>query len=157
MILRALVLCVLLCGALVAQVWLIQPPVIAPPPSANPSGEEPEVSIDPPVEPDALARYQEIVERPLFSRNRRPPVEIEEEEPEEEVVEEEPLEPLKGVLQAVIATEGKRLALLEDDDGDMHWLRPGEAIQGWMLEEINAGSAVFVHDGEQQTLRLREY
>lgn len=88
-----------------------------------------------------LAAYEEIIERPLFRRTRRPPEptpEVDEAEAEEATDEEE-REALKELfaLIGVVTAPDKRVAILKDlREGKVRRLLHGQRAGDWAVEEI---------------------
>lgn len=99
-----------------------------------------------------------IVDRPLFSQNRRPP-------PEVEIVETEPepppppppppVEQLGLVLQAIIMGFGEPLVIMVDLSGTTLRMRPGDEFNGWTLDEVEPERVHFVNRGQRQTVQMR--
>lgn len=89
-----------------------------------------------------LSQYDEIIERPLFLNNRRPPEVL------PETAQGQPDESGELRLLGVILTPERMLALLQFDGSDKATrLKIGEKAAGWQLEAISAGS-VLLRKGE---------
>jgi hypothetical protein len=104
------------------------------------------------------AAYAEVIERPLFMPDRRPPEPEEtlEEEPEP-VVELTPVDKLD--LIAVIMTPDLTTAWVRVPDRPRPLkVRPGEDVAGWSAKEIRADRLVLERQGMSDTvLLLRNY
>ncbi len=89
--------------------------------------------------------FEATLERPVFSRNRRPkadaPVVLSQE--------------LALKMQGVSGTDGDRRALLIPmDGGERLRLREGEEYQGWTLSEIGDHHVVFLRGDTKQRLEM---
>lgn len=83
-----------------------------------------------------LSQYGEIVERPLFLTNRRPPEETPLEAPP---AAEPPKEEQQLTLLGVVLTPEATMALVQDDKtGKVSRLRVGERINLWQLQAVQA-------------------
>jgi hypothetical protein len=102
-----------------------------------------------PVQPFQVAplnNYRNIVERPLFLTERRPP----EEAPEETPISESPVGDEDLVLLGVVLTPDTNMALLQvDQRGQVARLRVGEKVNGWELQSVEANQ-VNLHNGEKE-------
>jgi hypothetical protein len=109
-----------------------------------PALEEPALVVPP------LAAYAPVVERPLFSPTRRPPVAA---APSPAVA------PARGgelTLRGVVLSPHKRIALIETEGApEPRWLAEGETLQGWTVEEVHAGHIVLSDAGATRQLALR--
>lgn len=115
----------------------------------------PEVEIEPfvPPPPD---RFTEIGERPLFVPSRRPFVPPPEGEAEDPAVEEPPPEPLLAELVGTVLAGDQRAALVQEQDAAApRRLAIGQTVDGWRVEEVEAGRALFRRGDEVQVLELR--
>ena len=85
---------------------------------ALPGLDEPEVAVPP------LAAYAAVVERPLFSPSRRPPVVAE--------ATAAPTAPARKLtLRGIVLSPHKRIALIETEGApEPRWLAEGETLQG---------------------------
>lgn len=100
-----------------------------------------------------LEDYQEITERPLFYATRRPPPP----EAPEVAVQEEPEEekPIALTLIGVMVVSDSKIALVQNDDTNkVIRLKPGEEIENWQLQTINANSIVLNKNDETKELPL---
>jgi hypothetical protein len=108
-----------------------------------PGLEEPVLVVPP------LAAYAPVVERPLFSPSRRPPVAA---APSPAVA------PARGgelTLRGVVLSPHKRIALIETEGArEPRWLAEGETLQGWTVEEVHAGHIVLSDAGATRQLAL---
>lgn len=102
-----------------------------------------------PVEPFQVAPlndYRDIIERPLFLADRRPP----EETPEQSTVSETPAADEDLVLLGVVLTPDANMALLQvDQGGQVARLRVGEKVKGWELQSVQANQ-VHLNNGEKE-------
>ena len=93
----------------------------------------------------AIETYQAVLERPLFSPNRRPPLE-----------ESTAIAALKGfnfTLMGVLIDMNLRLVLLRrHGDGKAIRMREGEEIAGWTLLEVALDFIVVERDGQEEIL-----
>lgn len=98
-----------------------------------------------------LARFEELIERPLFSASRRPPSEEAPKSPEAA-----PEAPLDLVLRGVVLTGNRRIALLQSEKGERKALRllAGDSHAGWVLKAIEADNVTFERDEEIRVLEL---
>lgn len=115
----------------------------------------PEVEIEPfvPPPPDS---FTEIGERPLFVPTRRPFVPPPEAEAEAIPVEEPPPEPLLAELVGVVLAGQQRAALVQEQGAaGPRRLAIGQTVDGWRVEEVEAGRALFRRGDEVQVLELR--
>jgi type II secretory pathway component PulC len=106
----------------------------------------------PPRAPDDAA-VEQIAARPLFSASRQPylapPAPVEEAA--------EPSRPsLPLELAGTYLTENDQAALLLVSGGSPTWLRKGQLIEGWQIEDIGQDRVELRKDGRQQVLQLRE-
>ena len=94
-----------------------------------------------------LETYGEILERPLFSMERR-------------AVRQLPSSSsatgnLDATLIGIISTNTKSLVLMRlDDSGEVIQLLEGDRIKGWMLVSVSQERAIFESGGEEVTLEL---
>jgi len=130
----------------------LAPTVTAAPPGAPAL----EVAERPPLPraPDAAA-VEQIAARPLFSDTRRPY-----QPPAEPVVEEAAPEPAQPGLPLELAgtylAGGDRAALLLPAGGSPEWLRKGQLIEGWRIEDIAQDRVQLRKGNRQQVLLLRD-
>lgn len=129
----------------------LAPTVTAAPPVAPPLavGERP-----PPPRPPAEAAVGQIAARPLFSDTRRPyqppPEPVAQAAPERA----QPALPLE--LAGTFLTATDQAALLLVSGGSPAWLRKGELIDGWRIEDIAQDRVQLRKGDRQQVLLLRE-
>ncbi|HXH03626.1 MAG TPA: hypothetical protein VNN09_09930, partial [Candidatus Competibacteraceae bacterium] len=131
---------------------LSHPPTLPPLPAGNPApvAGGGALALPPLKELPPLSAYQEIVERPLFLPDRRPPAE--EPPPPEPVAEEG-----EWLLQGVMITEDVTVALIQPQGGEGKTLllRVGDNLDSWSVESIAADQVVLSReDGESRTLPL---
>ncbi len=151
-----------LAGILALQ-WHDWPPGSLP---ALPSPDSDQVSAGPtPLAPDLLARveawedkgaYAEVIERPLFLPDRRPP---EEDAGQDQALTEVESASLDGLdLTAVIMTPDETVAwVLDQAKQGLVKLRTGEDVAGWKVQEIRKDRLLLERQGETNTLLLRIY
>jgi hypothetical protein len=138
--------CVLAASLLVVQ-WF-NPPSVEEVTSApnQTSSNEFEVTPVQPFQIDPLNDYRDIIERPLFLAERRPPEEV----PEEMPASETPVDDEDLVLLGVVLTPDANMALLlVDQGGRIARLRVGEKVNGWELQSVQANQ-VNLHNGEKE-------
>lgn len=133
-----------LCAALTAAVvWEWRHPP-HPEDRAAPSGQEPPELPSAPsarLEIPPLSQYSAIVERPLFLSERRPPAEP------QAVIEEAPGKESEFMLQGVLMTAERTIALLQiDATGKVARLAPGEMVKGWELESVRTDGVILRKD-----------
>ncbi len=107
----------------------------------------------------SLGSYAEIIERPLFRPNRRPP------DPEEAKAEAQQaaaqaqqeqvhIEELFA-LNGVVVTKNKTVALLQDIKNNKSVrVSEGERVEGWRVERVFPNRVLFSHNGRAESLRL---
>jgi len=101
--------------------------------------------IAPPIED-----YPEVLERPVFFRDRTLPV-----EPEPEAVPAAPLLPLRLKLEGVAISSESRVAVLRNTaNNQLLNLAEGLSHQGWLLEKVSADRAVFRRGSQVTELLL---
>ncbi|MGH8584439.1 MAG: hypothetical protein ACREWG_17050 [Gammaproteobacteria bacterium] len=142
-------LCLVLGGVVAYQVVT---PWTTPPPAASPTGQEqaaPSLSDDFRLPP--LSKMNEIVDRPLFLKNRRPaPLAA------------APAAALAGPvgkiadykLSAVVKTPEQQFALLRGNDNKLHRVIPGQEFQGWTLRAVENEAALFEREKQEERLAL---
>lgn len=159
-----LLLIVLFLGLVFALQWRGWPPepVSAPvgglesqpEPATPPSTESPLELLAPPEEKD---EYADVIERPLFMPDRRPPSE-EPEDAEDEPPASEDASLDRLDLNAVIITPSKAVAWIRDPvQKDLQDVELGDDLNGWTVKEILADRLVLERQGETNTLTLRDY
>jgi general secretion pathway protein N len=132
---------------------LSEPP--APPELAAPALPPLEV---PPGPIRSLAAYDAIVERPLFSPDRRPETEQPAEQQTESADPEEPATEVDGFrLTAVLRDGDNTTVLIEDRGGKTLTLHQGDRLGGWQLGEILDDRVELVADGRRETLMVYDF
>jgi hypothetical protein len=94
----------------------------------------------------------QIAARPLFSAGRQPyvaPSPIAEEAPAPAL----PTLPLE--LAGTFLSGADRAALVQVSGQAPEWLRPGDLIDGWRIDEIKQDQVQLIKDGQEQVLLLR--
>jgi type II secretory pathway component PulC len=95
----------------------------------------------------AIDNYQAVLERPLFSPNRRPP-------PEDSMITLVSQDFDFG-LKGVIIDDDVRTALFRRQaDGQIVRLTEGDEIEGWTLLEVELDFVVMERDGHEEVLEL---
>jgi len=143
-------------SALLALTVLLQLLLPGPAPETAADGSQvPAIELDtsPLPRPDfpPLASFSELRERPLFEEDRRPPAPpvMQARDLEREFRE-------RWKLTGVIVAGQARFAMLEDikNRGGSMQVKLGEALDGWTLQELDSGLALFTRDGESLRLSL---
>lgn len=94
-----------------------------------------------------IENYREVVERPLFLRNRRPP-------PEEQrgnVVQPSSL----VLIGLIIVRDGRRALIQHGEPPRLQRVTVGETIDGWNVESILADRIVVRHGDSEEELKLK--
>lgn len=100
---------------------------------------------------EPIARYSNIVERPLFLEKRQPP----EPDAPAPVVRVEPEEDKSFTLIGVLVMPEATTALVQvDETGKVVRLKSGEKIGDWRLESVNANRVTLRKGGKAKTLPL---
>jgi hypothetical protein len=129
------------------------------PPSPNPSEippsdlTVPKLTLDVP----ALTEFSATLERPLFSKSRRP-AEPEADDGAEKTPEETPKVAAPVRLSAVIIEEDEKSAFLEETRSRMSKrVREGEQFEGWTLLEVRDDAVVLESLGKRSEVELRNF
>lgn len=130
----------------------------APPPPAQAAQPLPPLEI-PPSAIASLAAYDAIIERPLFSPDRRPETtEAEDQSPLEDAATEEAITEIDGFrLTAVLRNGEKTTVLIEDMGGETRILHEGERLGNWRLDEIHDDRVLLAADGRRKTLMVYDF
>lgn len=145
---------VALSAALLAELRLGgRPPVSSVAPRA--AADLPEIpSWEVPAPP--ISKYVEIIERPLFTSDRRPPPP--DEQPVAETQQATPQTKPDVHLLGIVITEGKRQALLQEGrDDKVVYAEPGVTVQGWTVESIEPEQVVLVLGDRREEIDLRTF
>lgn len=141
--------------ACLALAWLIYEQLTMVPNSEALAGSSRQRTVDLPDRPPvpqfampAIENYQAVLERPLFSPNRRPPLE----------------KPTIGgtnmfgfILTGVLIDNNLRIALLRrQGDGEVVRSREGEEIEGWTLRQVELDFIVIEKDGREEVLEANQ-
>lgn len=111
-----------------------------------------------------LGSYEEIVARPLFRSERRPPdpkeaaSEAQQAAAQAQQEQEVHIEELFA-LNGVVVTKNKTVALLQDIKNNKSVrVSEGESLEGWRVEQVLPESVLFSHNGRSESLELiRDY
>lgn len=154
-----LVLCCVGLAALLVVQWRGQTPLIDPrivPERADPVPTSEAGGPAPPLPPSsrsgppALATFDEILERPLFSPERRPA-----QAPEPEAPPPMPVEPLNLRLEGIAKVGESRIAVLRDLQTNQGLrLSEGMEYNGWRVQSVDPEVTVLTRDGQVQEIRL---
>jgi hypothetical protein len=139
------------CAILVVLLWLQleQGTVQAGRAQAVPAPDTAQV-VSPRFEFPPLEAFNEVVERNLFDRSRRPPGGEHSEQAEAAA-----REPLALTLTGVVITPQTRLALLSDNTPDnIVRLRPGESFGRWVLVDVRRNGVTLRSGTERRELPL---
>lgn len=143
-------------GLLVAYQWYAPGVGVAPLPLVAASKDQPQRPLNRPQASlqtlPAMAFYQPVIDRPLFSPTRTPAQPPQEEGVSGEVETDHALE-LKGV---VLTSEG-RVALVEGPGGRVERLREQDTWRGWRVDHIGPQALVLSQGAEKRELPLRVY
>ena len=101
-------------------------------------------------------RYVALLERPLFSRTRRPYVPpqlppAEEPPAAPEVILSEPQLTIQGIF---IRGEIRQALILSAENPSAVWISEGENISGWMLAEIKPNELILLAGTRRRTIEL---
>lgn len=99
------------------------------------------------------ALLDDIIDRPLFSALRRPFEPMIEEQPS--VVREAPPNELAAQLVGTMVAGETRLALLKDGDGNFLKLRPGQEVEGWLVDRIDHENVRLQKNEKVEWLKIR--
>jgi len=106
-----------------------------------------------------LAALTETIDRPLFSRDRRPVNTPD--EPVQIVESPEPVSaaPISLSLTAVVINGAQRMALLQGQVAGAGLIRAeeGQTVEGWLVEKVLPERVVLSRGEEQQELMLRKF
>jgi hypothetical protein len=102
----------------------------------------------------SVAVYDEIIERPLFTPQRRPQSAMQTvSAPRGNTIDQ-----IDGYrLTAIIRGYGKTTLLVEDPSGVTQTLHEGDKIGEWQLKDIRDESATIVLDTQQKTLIVHQF
>lgn len=148
-------------GGLLALQWVGWPPE-TPGADTAPSAGDPVLAAGEAANPLDLLQpladreeYAVVVERPLFTADRRPPPDVPEEAAPEPAAD---LSLDKVDLNAVLITPQESLAWVRDASSqEVRRVRPGEEVEGWAVRDILPDRVVLERQGDTNTLILRDY
>lgn len=105
--------------------------------------------------PPRLSEFQEVLERPVFSPTRRPPVQ-ETVVPAADAPDIAPIAAAPDLrLQGIVAIGAKRVALVEVNGAPpLHRVSTGDEIGGWRVEGIDANGVVLRRGAESLVIEL---
>lgn len=110
-----------------------------------------DVSPERPFQAPPLEDYSEIVERPLFLAERRPP----EEQQPDILASEAPAESEDLLLLGVVLTPEATMALVQIDEGrQVERVRVGGKINGWQLQSVQPDRVILQSGGRKLDLPL---
>ena len=116
---------------------------------ATPKVEKiPDFRLHPPG-PDAA-----FVSHPLFIEGRQPIPEVEEPEEASTPPKPPPSPPPTVELIGILDTPETHLVLVRDKQGHILRLHPGEILDGWRLDRIEADQVILSQNGREHTLKL---
>ena len=149
-----LLLVCLALGGLVYREWQAPPPSLAVPEQDAPAlgGQAWEPLTTPPSPP--LARYEEIVARPLFREDRRPepPPEPAARTVTQRMVQQPPLK-----LEGTAVTPERRVALLRDTrTNEVIRAAAGHQLQGWEVAQVGQGWVELSAQGRSMRLEMEQ-
>lgn len=107
-----------------------------------------------------LARFDEIVQRPLFIEGRRPPPEVDASAEEEKP---KPPPPVKTrpamILTAVLMVDNQKKAVFRTIDKKQPFqnLTLGEEINGWVVADIQSSQVKLTQGRTEEIFLLRQY
>jgi hypothetical protein len=140
-----LLACVALAVVLAAEWHSLARSEIGAPPAARPlpDGADPLTRLT--YTPPGIGAFDEILERPLFTEGRQPPV-----EPEVVAAPVAQGPPIRLHLEGVAITPDSRVAVVRDlSNNQLLQLGEGTSHQGWTVESVDASGATFTR-GEQR-------
>jgi len=130
---------------------------LPPAPPDQPAQALPPLEVSPNVV-NSLAAYDTIIERPLFSPDRRPELPEADSTETESSLPEEGLVEIDGFrLTAVLRNADQTTVLIEDRTGKTLTLHAGERLGNWQLEEILDDRVVLIADGRRETLMVYDF
>lgn len=145
-----LVICVLLAGILALEQHLessagtsadVEP--------GTPAAVEIDVAQNRYVAPEKR-RFEEVLERPLFTPDRRPAP-----EPTASAAPVTQANPIRLKLEGIAITSGTRVAIFRDlSNNQLLRLAEGMKHQGWVVEQLSAESATLTRGEQSQELSL---
>ncbi|MEM7426937.1 MAG: hypothetical protein AAF441_12650 [Pseudomonadota bacterium] len=106
-----------------------------------------------------ISDFNEILQRPVFNKDRKPykkpPPPPPEPEPVKQEPEPEPESPVKLALDGIVIFAGEKMALIRKEaDPDSTPVAEGETFAGWTLVELNGNEAVLKKNGKTRGLTL---
>lgn len=111
----------------------------------------------PPQSINSLAAYEAIVERPLFTPGRRPPVANAPDEHDAADAMNPIADPSGLRLSAILCHADRQTVLIEDQTGETQILHRGDRIGNWRIEEIADDQIVIVAGAQRQSLMLHQF
>ena len=104
---------------------------------------------------ESIDKYEEIIERPLFSETRRPPQQTEDPAPVEEPISRQSTAPSDFKLLGIVITPGMRGAIVKSARDEKAGIRSvGEDINGWRLAVIEPRQIRLTRGAEEQVVEL---
>lgn len=104
----------------------------------------------------SLDDYDEMVERPLFIKGRKPVSENKVEKTHEVKTEYSPIDKIN--LVGLYSVKDRKVALFSKQAKDKHYPKrsEGEDIFGWQLKKILPDRVILERDGKEERLKLRK-
>lgn len=159
----AVIAIIALLGAIIALEWTLwspRPPrpqrlppaqVATPPPAASPAELIARLDAQ-----EGQEHYAQIIERPIFRPDRRPPPPPDAQAGQPSTDDGMPLDALD--LQAILIAPGVAMALVHDPSQPKpRRLRVGDEVQGWVVTAIKEDRILVERQGQQDALLLRDY
>jgi len=102
--------------------------------------------------------YKASVERPLFTKSRRPKIAVQEtaETPKQEEQKQVVAKPedLNFAVHGIMVTESNKSALVSVNDGEKKWVKERQRINDWLLLEINPQAIVLEKNEHRKSILL---
>lgn len=118
--------------------------------------DPPADAFDARVVPGAISEYAEVVRRPLFQADRRPP----RSKPPAAIASAAPrpakTTPQLRLLGVLVAASGNRAFVATPVQPSGTWLKTGDAVDGWTIGRIEGNGIVIEREGASTTMPLHE-
>jgi hypothetical protein len=130
---------------------------LPPPPSEQTAQAVPPLDLPPGVVAN-IAAYDAIIERPLFSPNRRPEPIDEAATPTDSTESEEAVVEIDGFrLTAVLRDGDSTTVLIEDRTGQTRTLHEGDQLGNWRLGDVLDDRVELIADNRRETLMVYDF